>query len=95
MSDCNCFQHSKLRLLLNQNDVNVLADRAFTGEDGCLVPDENNSNIQMANRARQECTYQELHAQSSYTNSKWRHKKRLHSESMLLACELYNFRKRI
>jgi hypothetical protein len=51
-------------------------------------------NIHKQYRAQIECTFRELHADAQATVEIWRHKKILNPYTYLLACELYNFRKR-
>eukprot|EP01119_Soliformovum_irregulare_P003938 TRINITY_DN1496_c0_g2_i4.p1 TRINITY_DN1496_c0_g2~~TRINITY_DN1496_c0_g2_i4.p1 ORF type:complete len:207 (-),score=17.60 TRINITY_DN1496_c0_g2_i4:23-643(-) len=95
MADRTAYQLSELYQYLDDANVDVLADRGFTGEDHCITPNEQQAASQMADRARQECVYHELHSVALCTYHLFRHRRAIHAGMILLSCQLFNFRKRV
>lgn len=65
MTDTDALLNSELYAEIIGAGVDVLVDGGFAGRDHCIRPDNTDAellSIQMANRARVECTFRELHA---------------------------------
>lgn len=94
--DRQSFELSDLYKQLQESGKKALADNGFKGQQHVITPPKNvGEKLHMSERARQESTYQELHAQFAATTKIWRHKRSLHSPTILLCCELFNFKRRI
>ena len=84
---------------LREGDVDALGDGVFGNMEKNIISVADMQSklmrsIHKQNRARIECTFKELHAEAESTVLIWRHSRTTNPSSFLLACELFNFRKR-